>query len=147
VRAAGEGVIIMRKALAIELVDVRSLMAVKGYEGEPFLFTQPLFVAHGCDIIDLGIALGLDIPRDGIVETYHSSDGKTRHTSTRDIELRVHPGENDLLKCAVLEAEPQGAGLLTFRVGWEDEAGGVVFSEYTYSGVYVVTWAASHEDA
>lgn len=42
-----------------------------------------------------------------------------------------------------LEAEPQGANLLAFRIGYksDDDDSDLTLRDYTYSGRYVVHWA------
>jgi len=137
----------MRKADLIELASARVTLRSRKEScgGEPLLFLRPPFQVyghdvHGHDIMNLARVLGLNIMVVGIHPDKRK--GGQRYQRTGDInEFRIHFGEPNEWVCDILEAEPQGAGLLTFRAGWKGKDGEIALSEFTYSGVYVVTWA------
>jgi hypothetical protein len=134
----------MRKALAIELLDVRTYVRVRDYEYGPRGYMQPAFTIDAADIVDVVRIFGINIEPDTAIRTYRDARGREMRVTADAVTLNIHPGDVENWECDDLEADPQGAGLLTFRVGWADESrdgGRIEFREYTYSGRYMVHWA------
>ena len=113
----------MRKANAIELLDARTMMKVKGYEGEAHGCYQPAFTIDGRGIAELGHAFDLAI-------------GMEAH----GLDLRIDPGELEDWECEALEVLGEAYGVLYYRVGYQGD-GEIVSSEFSYNGKYIVHWA------
>ena len=116
----------MRKASAIELLDARTMMKVKGYRGEAHGCYQSAFTIDGRGIAELGHAFDLAVD-----------------VKAHELELRIDPGELGDWDCEALEVLGETHGVLYYRVGHQGYQGDgeIVYSEFSYNGKYIVHWA------
>ena len=114
----------MRKANAIELLDARTMVKLKDYEGEAHGCYQPAFIIDGCDFARVGRVFDLAV------------DVK----ATQGFEFHINPGELENWECEALEVMGEAHGVLYYRVGYQGD-GEIVYSEFSYNGKYIVHWA------